>query len=158
MNGRSKVLLVVGALVLFAVAGALIESLHVTDEERVLLAYDAMREAVETEDGPALEGLLTADFSWSGPPPILRGTRDDVAPRFGEFWALAHGIGVLPRGERDVVVAGGIATLRTRQLVRFRLGDQFIAYTMSVVLTFDRVGESMQLAQIEVTQLKPGIL
>ena len=152
------VLLAIAAVVLVALGALGVERWHVTDEERVEMAYDALRAAVEAEDGDALDMLLTADFSWSGPRPIHSGERDGIVPAFERFWSQADGIGVLPRGSKEITVAGGIATMNTPQVVRWKMGEQFIAYKVTAKLTFDRVGEGFVLAQIEVTELKPGLL
>jgi hypothetical protein len=154
---RRLLLGLLGALALVGL-GVVIERLIVTDEERVEAAYAALRAAVQEESEPALAALLTPDFSFTGPPPIGAGTRDTVLPRFVELWGLADGIGLLPRGTREITVVGALATLRTPQIVRFTIGDQFIAYRLDVVLTFDRAGEGWALAQIEVTDLRPGLL
>jgi len=148
---------VLGVLLLFA-GWRLVDALIVTDEERVLEAYEALRTAVVDERASAIGPLLTPDFSWESPPPIGKGERGDVEGRFREFFDLATDIGILPRGQKEVTVAGGIATLRVAQIVRFRAGDMFAAWRMDAVLTFDRVGDRFVLAQIRVTQLKPGIL
>lgn len=153
---RRVLLAALSVLSLFAV-GVLVERAIVSDEERVEMAYDVLRAAVEEESAAQLEPLLTPDFSFSGPAPIQRGTRDTVLPRFEQFWGLAHDVGLLPRGPREITVVGGIATLQVPQLVRFKVGDRFIAYRVDAVLTFDRIGDEFLLAQIEVTQLRPGL-
>ena len=105
-----------------------------------------------------MAAVLTSDFSFSGPRPIAEGTRETVMPRFEEFWGMADGIGLLPRGTKEITVVGSLATLRTPQLVRFKVGGQFIAYRVDAVMTYDRVGDRYVLAQIEVTDLRPGIM
>lgn len=148
---------VLGCVVLLG-GGLLIERVLVSDEERVERAYDRLRSAVQDESSTGLQAMLTDDFSFSGPQPVGTGDRAGVVARFEEFWGLADRVGLLPRGSKEIAVAGGIATLRIPQIVRFHYGDQFIAYRVDAVLTFDRIGDEFVLAQIEVTDLRPGIL
>jgi len=154
---RRLLLIVLSALTLLVVV-VLVERALISDEERVEMSYDLLRAAVEEESVQGLELLLTPDFSFSGPSPIQHGSRATAFARFAQFWAVAGDVGVLPRGTSEVTVVGGIATLRVPQLVRFKMGDHFVAYRVDAVLTFDRIGDAFQLAQIEVTQLRPGLL
>lgn len=155
---RKYVLFGVLGVLLLVVGWRLVDKLVVTDEERVVEAYDALRAAVVEERASAIGPLLTSDFSWESPPPINKGERADVEGRFQEFFDLAHDIAILPRGPKEITVAGGIATMRVAQIVRFKAGDMFVAWRMDAVLTFDRVGDRFVLAQVRVTDLRAGIL
>lgn len=156
MTSRPRTLLL-AALALLA-AGVLVETLHVSETERVEAAWDDVRAAVEQESLPALEDRLTADFSWSGPRPVGVGERADVAERFGAFWTAAETISVAGRGSPEVTVAGSIATVVAPTVVTFRVnGDQLSAWRVDATLTFDRIGDRWVLARVEVTGLRPGV-
>lgn len=153
---RVRTLLLAGLLLL--VVGIGVERLIVSDEERVEEAYAALVAAVEAERTADLATLLGATFQFAGPPPVERGDRDEALGRFAELFEIAHSIAILRRGGSEITVAPGFATMRVRQIVRFKYGDMFVAYKMDAVLTFDRAGEDWLLAQIEITDLTPGIL
>ena len=153
MKARTALLL----SILVLVTAVAIERLIVTDEERVEAAYAAIVAAVEAEQPGALAAGFAATLRFVGPAPVGSGDRDAARQRFAELFDQAHSIAIVRRGTAEITVAPGFATLRSPQLVRFKYGDIFVAYTLDAVLTFDRAGDGWLLSEVEITSLAPGL-
>ena len=156
MVAKARLALLLALLV--GVVAGVIERAIVSDEERLEAAFLAVLSAAEDESSARLNALLLDTFRYLGPAPVERGDKTRALERFSELWEASEALSVTRRGKSEITIVGALGTLRAPLLVRFTVGGSLILYRADTVMSFDRVGEEFRLGEVEITDLRPGIL
>jgi hypothetical protein len=137
-----------------------VEHLLVSPEEEIQAVVDALVQAVEREDRPAVEALLLDPADFSGPHPI----------RSGDRTAMLRGLELLGEKTRElqyisrapeVRIAGRSASHTSEGLIRFKWGDALVVHRAKIEITLmedapDRP-EGWCVRRVDVLELRRGI-
>jgi len=157
MLSRNPVRIAMLMGVLVAVAAVGIESLLVSEEERLEQHLDSLTDAFSRGDQRSIDVLLAESFSYSGPRPVGEGERAGVLQRLDEFWLDTREARLSFRVS-EIRVEGAVGRIEVKGTLRFRYGGSLIVYRVDAVLVWARAGDGWLLRRVDLPLLRPGII